>query len=81
LKLVWCNGRTLEVRDVGPVIFRLTADDHPLWPAGGYRIMVEEEARGLLRRLLETGLYRRERVEHHKVDGLQPLEEAPDAGR
>jgi hypothetical protein len=30
LKLVRCNGRELEVRDVGPVIFRLPARGTPI---------------------------------------------------
>lgn len=62
MKLLWCNGKTLEVRDVGPVIFRLEAETVPLVPAGGYRLLGEDEAREQLRALLKTGLYGRSNI-------------------
>ena len=30
LKLLSCNGRILEVREVGPVVYRLEAAAHPI---------------------------------------------------
>ena len=56
MKLVHCDGRTLEVRDLGPVIFRLTAGHIPI-KVNGHRIMDDGEARDLLRDLLSSGIY------------------------
>lgn len=62
MKLIWCDGRTLEVRDVSDVIFRLRAVTLPI-KVNGYRIMEDGAARDLLRELLATGLYEGGRVE------------------
>ncbi len=62
MKLVSGNGKQLEVRDVGPVIFRLTAGPVPI-KVNGYRIVEDDSARETLRGLLATGLYLGGRVE------------------
>ncbi len=56
MKLIYSTGRVLEVRDVGPVIFRLTAGAVPI-KVNGYRIVEDDAARETLRGLLDTGLY------------------------
>lgn len=55
-KLIHCDGRTLEVRDIGPVLFRLRARDVPI-KRNGYEILEDDEARRVLRDLLDGGLY------------------------
>lgn len=57
MKLIFCDGKVLEVREVGPVIYRLEARSVPLHPAGGFRLVEEEKARELLRQLRASGLY------------------------
>ena len=59
VKLFRCDGRELEVRDVGaaPVVYRLTAAAFPLKPAGGYRLLDDDRARDELRALRAMGLY------------------------
>jgi hypothetical protein len=54
MKLLRCDGRLLEVRDVGPVIFRLAATAVPL-KLHGWRLMEDAEARELIRSLKEAG--------------------------
>lgn len=56
MKLIHSNGRTLEVRDAGPVVFRLTARDVPI-KVNGYYLLEENPARDLLRDLLASGCY------------------------
>lgn len=56
MKLVWCDGRTLEVRDLGPVLYTLRAGTVPI-KLNGYEILEDDQARDLLRELLATGLY------------------------
>lgn len=56
MKLLSCDGKLLEVRDAGPIIFRLTARDVPIKPAG-WRLMEDGEARALLRRLIDSEMY------------------------
>lgn len=58
MKLIACDGRRLEVRDVGPVIVELRAPGVPI-KAHGTRVVEDAEARALLRELLATGLYER----------------------
>jgi hypothetical protein len=60
VKYVWCDGRRLEVREVGPVIFALSAGTVPIKPAGGGRVVADEVARDLVRELLASRLYRKE---------------------
>lgn len=55
-KLIYCNGSVLEVRDVGPVIFRLTAGVVPI-KRHGYEIMEDAAARDVLKDLLALDLY------------------------
>jgi len=62
MKLVYGNGKLLEVRDVGPVIFRLTADRVPI-KVNGHRLVEDDDARELLRELLATGSYEGGRVD------------------
>jgi len=62
MKLVTCDGRLLEVRDAGPVVFRLRARSVPI-KVNGSRLHEDDAARDLLRALLETGLYDGGRVE------------------
>lgn len=56
MKIIHSTGRILEVRDVGPVIFRLTAGAVPI-KVNGWSIIDDEAARETLRGLLDTGLY------------------------
>jgi hypothetical protein len=53
MKLLHCNGRELEVRDVGPVVFRLTAGGAPI-KLHGWQILDDDAARALLRELREA---------------------------
>lgn len=70
MKLVKCNGKLLEVRDCGPIIFRLAAlPGGPPIKVNGYHIMEEDAARDLLRDLLSLGEY----------EGGKVTEEATDA--
>lgn len=62
MKLIYSTGRELTVRDVGPVIFRLTAGAVPI-KLNGYRIVEDDAARETLRGLLDLGLYAGGRVE------------------
>lgn len=63
MKILSCDGRLLEVRDAGPVVFRLKARDVPIKPAGGMRLVEDSEARALLRSLIDSKLYEGGRVE------------------
>jgi hypothetical protein len=60
LKLIRSNGRELEVREVGPAIFRLHARNVPI-KLNGWRIVGDEEARSIVREQLATGLYEHDR--------------------
>jgi hypothetical protein len=62
VKLIYCNGTILEVRDAGPVVFRLRAGKIPI-KVNGYQLLEEGPARDLLRDLLATGWYEGGRVE------------------
>ncbi len=62
MKLIHSTGAVLEVRDAGPVIFRLHAGEVPI-KVNGYRLLDDEPARDLLRDLLATGWYEGGRVE------------------
>lgn len=61
MKLIRSTGLVLEVRDVGPVIFRLTAGAVPI-KANGYAVVEDDEARDRLRDLMRSGLYEGGRV-------------------
>jgi hypothetical protein len=56
VKLIHSTGALLEVRDVGPVIFRLAAGRVPI-KRNGWAILEDDAARVVLRELLATGLY------------------------
>lgn len=62
MKLIRNNGRELTVRDVGPVIYRLTASGVPI-KATPWVIVEDDVARELLRALRATGLYEGGRVD------------------
>ncbi len=57
MKYVECDGRHLEVRDVGDIIFRLTTTGIPI-KAHGTRLMKDDEVCALLRELIDSGLYK-----------------------
>lgn len=61
-KLVSSNGEVLEVRDVGPVIFRLRRVTVPL-KSNGHHVMEDKEARDLCRQYLDSGLFAGGKVE------------------
>lgn len=56
-KWIWikCDGKVLECREVGPVIFRLKANSIPIKLTT--RLVDDVEARRILRELLDLGLY------------------------
>ena len=56
MKLVHCDGRTLTVRDAGPVVFRMVARDAPI-KVNGWRLLEDDDARALLRELLALKMY------------------------
>lgn len=56
MKLIYGTGDVLEVRELGPVIFLLTARDVPI-KVNGYHVLEDDAARAELRALLDTGLY------------------------
>ena len=59
MKYLYSNGRTLEVRDIGPVLVSLTAGTTPL-PIHPASIIEDAAARDLVRCLLDTRAYVRE---------------------
>lgn len=62
MKLIYGNGKVMEVRDIGPVVFRLRAGEVPI-KVNGYQLLEDDPARDLLRDLLATGWYEGGRVE------------------
>ena len=63
MKLLFGDGRVLEVRDVGPVIVRLRArSDGPPIKHHGTTIVEDDVARDELKALLATGLYDRDKL-------------------
>jgi len=56
MKLIRSTGAVLEVRDVGPVIFRLRAGTAPI-KRNGWSIVEDDAAREILRELLALGIY------------------------
>lgn len=61
MKLVKCDGKVLEVRDCGPVIYRLLASAVPI-KVNGWQLMTDDEARKLLEELRDLKLYAGGRV-------------------
>jgi hypothetical protein len=57
VKLLHSNGRTLEVRDVGPPLYRLRAGAAPL-KHNGWSVVEDSEARAILRAYLAEGAVR-----------------------
>lgn len=66
MKLLYSNGRVLEVRDAGPVLMRLRAGACPI-RFNGYHLLEDDAAREQLRALLGSGFY--EKDELGVVDG------------
>lgn len=63
MKLLWGDGRTLEARDVGPVIVRFKAKTNgPPIKHHGFELLDDDAAREKLRAIQATGLYERERL-------------------
>lgn len=56
MKLIYCDGAILEIRDIGPVIFRLRAGRAPI-KRHGYEILEDDEARKVLRELLDLNVH------------------------
>jgi hypothetical protein len=54
MKLIKSNGKRLEVRDVGPVIYTLIAGTTPI-KCNGYFILEDEIAREVVRDLKKYG--------------------------
>jgi len=52
MKLVKCDGRTLEVRDVSEPVYKLQGE---YIPVHGYQIMEDDEARKLCKSLKKQG--------------------------
>lgn len=57
MKLLYGNGKVFEIRDVGPVIFRLTAGAQVPIKFNDCRVVEDDEARDRCRELLGSGLY------------------------
>lgn len=49
-KLLWGDGRTLEVRPIGDIVYRLAARRVPI-KLNGYLVLEDEDARELCRQL------------------------------
>lgn len=64
MKLIVSNGKHLEVRDVSDVIFRLTANSIPI-NKHGYFLLEDNEARDLLRELLNTNFYEGGKIDNN----------------
>ena len=61
MKVVYSNGKFLEIRDAGPVVMRFEAAACPL-KHNGYRIVEDDEARDIAAELIDdtrNGLYTR----------------------
>lgn len=61
MKLLYCDGSVLEVRDVGPVVFRLRAGRAPI-KRHGYEILEDEAARAVVRELLTLDVHEKAEV-------------------
>lgn len=73
MKLFIGNGRTLDVRDVGPVMIQLSARKNgPPIKLNGHHLMSDDEARDVLRDLLSTGLYDRMTFTDDPSQAAQP---------
>jgi hypothetical protein len=55
VKLIKGNGRTLEVYDLGPVVYRIEAQGHVPVPFYGSEILSDDEARAKLQELRAQG--------------------------
>jgi hypothetical protein len=55
MKHVFSNGLTLEVRDCGPVRYRMTSETNNPLPIVTHEFMSDDEARSLVKDLLRCG--------------------------
>lgn len=60
MKIIHCDGKTLEIRDAGPVIMRLLAPSGQPIKLNGWRLLEDDEAREVLRGLLDMEVYSKE---------------------
>lgn len=61
MRLISSNGRTLEIREIGPVSLRLTASTQPL-PLMINVVADDAAARACVRALMAAGVYAWERL-------------------
>lgn len=54
MKLIHGTGAIVEVRDCGPVLMLLRAGPAPI-KCNGWRVLEDDDARALVRRLLDEG--------------------------
>lgn len=62
MKLVFCNGKHLEVRDVSEIICTIDAREETYLGVHGYHIMEDDEARALLQKLKQLGNFKTSRI-------------------
>jgi len=58
MKLIFSNGRKLEIRDVGPIIVSFHMQNIPL-KYNGFHLVEDEKAQAEMRSLINSKLYRR----------------------
>jgi hypothetical protein len=59
MKLVYSNGKKLEVYDLGPPVIAFRAGSVPI-KHNGYRIVEDDVAREIVRDVLKAGIYTKE---------------------
>lgn len=59
MKLVYSNGKKLEVYDLGSPVIAFRAHEVPL-KYNGYRIVQDDAARDIVREVLKSGHYTKE---------------------
>jgi hypothetical protein len=62
MKLIFSNGRRLEVRHVSAPVYAIEAQGNAMIPLHGYRIVSEEEARQIVLGLRVFDAYRCEAI-------------------
>ena len=58
MKLIWCNGKRMEIRDVGPILVEFYMINVPL-KDNGYQLIDDETARQKICRIIDSNLYKR----------------------